>query len=84
MLYKDEVIKIWDEPTPRISMKKAHWGREDILKSVEKRMWKDKPLWDYGGGAGGPRYESVMPQDVKEMYRRKSEKAEKKFMLRKS
>ncbi len=88
MLLKEKVVELFNErdrdvPSRIVLNQNAvDLKRFDVGKQLEERMWKSKPIWEYGVSA--PPFEDMLPDEIKERKRKKTEVIGKKYMLRKS
>ena len=88
MLLKEGVVEIFNERDPDVpsrivlNQNAVDLKRFDVGKQLEERMWKSKPIWEYGVNA--PPFEDILPDEMKERKKKKSDTIGRKFTLRKS
>eukprot|EP01084_Bolivina_argentea_P317890 551196_1 len=87
MLLKNKIVEIFNEndvdiPSKIILNQRAiDLKRYDVGKEVEERMWKSKPIWEYGVSA--PPYQDILPDEIKERRKKEIKTYQRKFTVRK-
>lgn len=87
MLLKEGVVEIFNEHDKDVpdkivlKQREVDMKRYDVGAKLEERMWKSKPIWEYGVTA--PPFNDIIPDEMKERKKKGKETYDKKYTVRK-